>query len=217
MSAYGQYIQQQHYSPTKMPGCPSQPLFSSTSSRIWPPTSLISLKEQDRLLDLYFDHVHTSMPLLDILTMKQQLANCRASDNNCFLSPLFFYALFALASRYEEKSERIYAMGDEFMQQAIAYREAYFGYPCIATVLALLLMVEYLQQKRQKPHASYAWLLAGEAIRMVTDLEMYRPCNVSPEPADQELAVRTFWAAFTTDRLMSLTYGRPFVFEEKDM
>ncbi|KAG2227361.1 hypothetical protein INT45_004316 [Circinella minor] len=217
MSAYGQYIQQHYYSPTKMPGEPSHTLFPSTSSRIWPFTLLISLKEQDRLIDLYFEHIHTSMPLLDILTMKQQLANCRAKDKNCFLSPLFFYALFALASCYEEKSERIYSLSDQFMQQAIAYREASFGYPCIATVLALLLMVEYLQQKRQRSHASYAWLLAGEAIRMVTDLEMYRPCNVSPEPADQELVVRTFWAAFTTDRLMSLTYGRPFIFEEKDI
>ncbi|KAI9251933.1 fungal-specific transcription factor domain-containing protein [Phascolomyces articulosus] len=216
MSAYGQYIQEPLYRPTKVPGRPQQPLFQPGTIQIWPPTELISLTDQDKLLELYFEHVHTSMPILDVITMNQELAKCRA-NNDCFLSPLFFYALFALASRHARQDNPLYAMGDTFMQQAVAHRDGNFGYPCIASVLGLLLMVEYLQQMRDRPHASYAWMLAREAIGMVTDLGIYKPCNVSPDPDDQELAVRTFWAAFTTDRLMSLTYGRPFVFEEKDM
>ncbi|KAI8149095.1 hypothetical protein BJV82DRAFT_574379 [Fennellomyces sp. T-0311] len=73
------------------------------------------------------------------------------------------------------------------------------------------------EQTKQQPHVSYAWLLAGESIRMTMELGLQRSCNVSHSPADRELAVRTFWAVFTADRLMAMTYGRPFLFEEKDI
>ncbi|ORZ01248.1 fungal-specific transcription factor domain-domain-containing protein [Syncephalastrum racemosum] len=182
----------------------------------WPP-NFLSLQEQYDLIELYYHHIHPVAPVLTQAAMLNQLTLCHQGLPS-YLSPFYFYALFASASRFCDQTW--HGKRDQCMRQAAAFRELDFGHSSLGSVLALLMMASVLESSELQDSFSSAWMLAGEAIRMVQDLGLQRRCNL-PAPADDpectQLAVRTFWYTFATDRVMSVTCGRSFVFEEKDI
>lgn len=182
------------------------------ASLTWPPA--ISEELQDTLIDIHYDQFHFYLPLMKKQDMKYQLQQCRLNMPTTYLSPFFFYALFASAATLSRELE---TAAEYFFQQALAFREAYAGYSSLSSVLALIMMAHYLESTKQRRNTAHAWLLAGEACRMAQDLGLHRQGSGHIDPEERAFGIRTFWIAFTTDRIMSLVYGKPFVFHEEDM
>lgn len=213
MSVYGHVVEsQQHGNPTLQRGSPQQPLVECIQP-MWPPTAL-SYDTQSQLIDQYYEHIHPYTPIIHRPELEKQLDTCQRDPSASYLSPLFFYALFAASSRFGGNSTEV---GDYCFQQALAFYHMYFGFSSVSSVIGLLLMARYQETLQLQSNFSLAWTLTGAAVRMIQDLGLYRRCNIGPREDDRELCVRTFWMAFIMDRVMSMISGRPFLLEEKDI
>lgn len=82
----------------------------------------------------------------------------------------------------------------------------------ITTIQALLVMTSSLFALGDERSA--AWLYAGIAFRMITDLGIHVDATMLPNmrrlsDEDLEIRRRVFWAAFVVDKIQSLYQGRP--------
>lgn len=82
----------------------------------------------------------------------------------------------------------------------------------ITTIQALLVMSSSLFALGDE--RSTAWLYAGIAFRMITDLGIHVDATMLPNmrslsDEDLEIRRRVFWAAFVVDKIQSLYQGRP--------
>ncbi|KAI7880398.1 hypothetical protein K492DRAFT_76087 [Lichtheimia hyalospora FSU 10163] len=223
MGVYGHVVEkQQAFSPLKQPGVPfnnasvNDRLLPHADTIYWPPPeNKLPRQDQKELVDLFYLHINPPTPVFRRSVFDSELEKCIINEKSSFLSPFFFYSAFTIAAQF---SDRLRKKIQPFcLEQALAFRQVYFGYPCVSSVLALLMLSTYMERTKMHPYTNYSWALAGEAFTMVQDLGLHRMCNVSPNPADQELASRIFWVAFVCDRLLCVATGRPFTFDEKDM
>ncbi|KAL0079775.1 fungal-specific transcription factor [Phycomyces blakesleeanus] len=113
-------------------------------------------------------------------------------------------------SRFADRTEAMIT----YVSQLIPF---YLDCPRTTTLQALLMFSGYLEQTTRYQHHTMAWVWAGSAFRMAQEMGLHRqtPSDVCLESVQR--SIRTFWFAFVKDRSMSLTYGRPFMFEEKDI
>ncbi|KAL3492168.1 PrpF protein-domain-containing protein [Aspergillus germanicus] len=86
----------------------------------------------------------------------------------------------------------------------------------ITTIQALLVMTNSLFALGDERSA--AWLYAGLAFRMLTDLGMHVDLTSTQRFSDEDLEIRrrTFWGAFVVDKIQSLYQGRPVSLKETD-
>ncbi|KAL5343098.1 PrpF protein-domain-containing protein [Aspergillus crustosus] len=86
----------------------------------------------------------------------------------------------------------------------------------ITTIQALLIMTNSLFALGDERSA--AWLYAGLAFRMLTDLGMHVDLTSLNRFSDEDLEIRrrVFWAAFVVDKIQSLYQGRPVSLKETD-
>ncbi|KAL4887400.1 PrpF protein-domain-containing protein [Aspergillus karnatakaensis] len=86
----------------------------------------------------------------------------------------------------------------------------------VTTIQALLIMTNSLFALGDERSA--AWLYAGLAFRMLTDLGMHVDLTNMYRFSDEDLEIRrrVFWAAFVVDKIQSLYQGRPVSLKETD-
>ncbi|KAL2802014.1 fungal-specific transcription factor domain-containing protein [Aspergillus granulosus] len=86
----------------------------------------------------------------------------------------------------------------------------------ITTIQALLVMTNSLFALGDERSA--AWLYAGLAFRMLTDLGMHVDLTSTHRFSDEDLEIRRriFWGAFVVDKVQSLYQGRPVSLKETD-
>jgi hypothetical protein len=179
----------------------------------------ISPNDQLYLLETYYTHLNPFYPILNKDEMKKQLNLCM-NGQKCYLSPLFFYALFARAAHIADRTatEDNHTF-EEISQQAMAYainlRTSYQDRPRVSTVLALIILANQLEQTKVHDNLTRSWLLAGEAFRLALDMGIHRSGNHDENDNNGQFCIRTFWLAYITDCTMSMTYGRPSATEEK--
>ncbi|KAI8084808.1 fungal-specific transcription factor domain-containing protein [Halteromyces radiatus] len=259
------YCSLSSYMPRKYFDLLQQPSFSLLAP-IAPPQ--LTNEDQMHLIEVYFTHIHPHLPLINKHDLLLELDHCNKGEPS-YLSPMFFYALFARSAPFSTEPQRFIQPSsgqtiDSFsihcLQYANQFRDAYIQQPRTSTVMALLFMAVYLEQRKQPKDFSRIWIWTGEAFRMILDLGLHRLnsfhdcsssrlttstasaasptaslpttlCNSMASPNWTEhtehstlantvfgqFEIRTFWAAFVIDRSMSLTCGRPFTLEEKDI
>ncbi|KAI9022327.1 fungal-specific transcription factor domain-containing protein [Phycomyces nitens] len=176
----------------------------------------VSLEEQTDLVDLYYRHVNSLFPLYS----KPYLQHCLGlfqKNMPCPLSPLFFYCLFLCSTIYDENQARFADRTEQLVTYCSQLIPFYLDCPRITTIQALLMFSGYLEHTTRYNHHTMAWVWAGCGFRMAQEMGLHRKgtCDVGLESVQRN--IRTFWCAFVKDRSMSLAYGRPFMFEEKDM
>ncbi|KAF5598624.1 transcription factor [Fusarium pseudocircinatum] len=102
-------------------------------------------------------------------------------------------------------------------------RRAIYGFarPSIATVQAFLCLAFY---EIGRGNVSKGWGFSGIAFRMAQDLGFQRDpkkwasCDTSlATPEDIEIRRRIVWGCYTSDKLISLTLGRPVYFSHHDI
>ncbi|ORX61720.1 hypothetical protein DM01DRAFT_1404471 [Hesseltinella vesiculosa] len=208
--------------------------------------SQLALRDRQHLIDVFYQHVHPRWPLLNKQDMLLDMDLCFSAQPS-FLSPLFFDTLFALALPFTSEPHRfispsdasLYPLLHHWIAHALRRRDDYLGMPCVSTVMALLFLALAMQQLHHPPYQSRIWIVAGEAFRMTIDLGLHRyrslfnassilsssVLTMEPSPTEdnendtvyKQFAIRVFWSAFILDRTMSLTRGRPFTLEERDI
>lgn len=181
----------------------------------------LTLNDQLYLINVYYDNINAFFPVLNKNDMTLQLQAFR-HNRPAYLSPLFFYALFARAASFvenqnSEQSVPFYLIGKECMDYAIYLRPSYQDRPRLSTILALVIMAQHMEQTKKHENLTQAWLWSGEAFRSALDLGVHRSIISSELDYHGQLSIRAFWLAFVTDCTISMTYGRPSSTEEKVM
>ncbi|KAI7861476.1 fungal-specific transcription factor domain-containing protein [Spinellus fusiger] len=166
------------------------------------------VEDQLYLIELYEHYINRLYPLYSMDTLKEALYN-DMSTPDC--SPLLLYALFLRTAPFS-KEKRIQVLAAPLLAYCSQLVPAYIDRPRLSTIVALLLLTEYLEHTLLAHQLTRAWTWMGMALRMVQDMGLHRQSASSPQ-----LSIRVFWAAFVKDRLMSMIYGRPFMLDEKDM
>ncbi|KAG2192754.1 hypothetical protein INT47_008405 [Mucor saturninus] len=181
----------------------------------------ISESDQLYLIETYYENINPFFPILNKEVMKTQLKQVM-NNRPTYLSPLFFYALFARAAHVE--TDRIHTqynqqtfkdLGDACTTYVSSLVNCYKDTPRVSTVLALIIMANHLEQTKLPANLTKSWLWAGEAFRIALDLGIHRSLISEKEDALGQLCIRTFWLAYITDCTISMTYGRPSATEEK--
>lgn len=182
-----------------------------------PKEPFIDTNDKLYLIDTYYDNMNPFYPLMPKQEVLSQLHNPKGS----YLSPLFFYALFARAAHVETAgrlttdNRSFQSLGAECMNYASTLVNYYKDKPRISTILALVIMTNHLEQEKKHQDLTKAWLWAGEAFRMALDLGIHRAVISTEANPTGQLCIRTFWLAYIADCTISMTYGRPSATEEK--
>lgn len=180
-----------------------------------PSAPFISPQDQRHLIDVYYDNMNPFYPLMNKQELLNQMHNV-FNNNSSYLSPLFFYALFARAAHLDTSENRPYELlGNDCLKYASALANFYRDKPRVSTVLALIIMTNHLEQEKKYNDLSKSWLWAGDAFRMALDLGIHRSFISDGKTTSGQLCIRTFWLAYIADCTISMTYGRPSATEEK--
>ncbi|RDB29501.1 Nitrogen assimilation transcription factor nit-4 [Hypsizygus marmoreus] len=226
-------------------------------ARVWPPTKqrviqqeqnittpLPPIHVQDRLIDLYFNYVHPTFPVLHkgrFLTeynfRKQNGPSARAMspeyapgsprpDPSQELTPLLLFSMFAITARFCEDEMppppegKMWEAGCNYLDSARAILTQVFHQSRPSTVQSLLLLgyrefgIGSMEQ---------AWLFIGMAIRMATDLGLN--CDSSTwkihghdlfSATENQTRCQIWWACCIADRYGSVYMGRPIVIKDDD-
>ncbi|KAI8064296.1 fungal-specific transcription factor domain-containing protein [Gilbertella persicaria] len=191
------------------------PTFSSI-----PTVPHITLADKHYLIDVYYDNLSPFYPIINKADILQQL-DLVQKGHSSYLSPLFFYALFARAAHVETTRKMtadntsFYDLGVACLEYASALVHCYKDKPRISTVLALVIMTNHLEQEKRHQDLTRTWLWAGDAFRMALDLGIHRAFISDEADPSGQLCIRTFWLAYIADCTISMTYGRPSATEEK--
>ncbi|GAA5926519.1 hypothetical protein JCM3775_001040 [Rhodotorula graminis] len=123
----------------------------------------------------------------------------------------YIYLVFAIGSRLLQKSAvPNLASPEAYYAKAMDHLEIIVGLHDLKNVQVLLLMVMYSFRSNEAPGA---WYLIGIVVRLCCSLGLHR--KVPPAQARRmspyilQLRRRIFWSAYTLDRMMAMSLGRP--------
>ncbi|KAG6817027.1 hypothetical protein H0H87_000651 [Tephrocybe sp. NHM501043] len=225
-------------------------------ARVWPPLSSSSATKtidnddyvnqlpdqhvQERLVNLYFQHVHVNLP---VIHKRAFFDAFRADQGESPQSPpsvspfnrrprrvptLLLFAMFAIASRHADGSPKpadsstMWDAGDEYLDQAKTILDATYAASRPSTCQALLLMG---YREIGIGAMAQAWTYIGMAIRMAQDLGMHRSADGWARVdlggklfGDWELHERKrIWhTCVLMDVYVSTYIGRPLMISERD-
>ncbi|KAH0581073.1 hypothetical protein H2248_012207 [Termitomyces sp. 'cryptogamus'] len=225
-------------------------------ARVWPPvqssSSVNTIDEeeylnrlpdqpiQEHLIDLYFKHVHTSLPVIHKRAFYDTLRTGQGGSprsqpsaspfNRCQrrMSTLLLFAMFAIAARYSNDtpkpptSSTMWEAGDEYLNHAKTILDNSYASSRPSTCQALLLMG---YREIGIGAMAQAWTYIGMAIRMAQDLGMHRSADGWARAelggrlfGDKELheRKRIWYACVIMDVYVSTYIGRPLMINEKD-
>ncbi|KAH7913811.1 fungal-specific transcription factor domain-containing protein [Hygrophoropsis aurantiaca] len=171
------------------------------------------------LIDLYFEHVNITLPLLHRPTFERKVAQCAYMHHSSFGA--VYLLVCAVGARYSddprvflEGTNSEHSSGWKFFEQVQMVRKTLLGPPCLEELQVYCLSVIFLQGT-SAPQA--CWTIVGIGIRLAQDVGAHRRQVYSEVPtAEDELWKRAFWILVTLDRLMSSSLGRPCAIQDED-
>ncbi|KAI8146301.1 hypothetical protein BJV82DRAFT_412222 [Fennellomyces sp. T-0311] len=193
-----------------------------------PSPQFLSYDIQISLIDTFYMHANPFFPAIMNKAQTREELELLRTDQHANLSLLFFHALFSRAASLTSGEEFVQgtttwsSASDILLFSAFQYRDAYLDSPHISTLLALVIVANHLEHKKLAKNLRKAWMLIGDAGRLAIDMGLHRASRVLLHPDGQDdpqtqMCIRTFWAVCVSERTMSITYGRPSMFDDKDM
>lgn len=194
------------------------PMFTNTKTVSQPN---LTLDDKLILINIYYENMNPFFPLMSKQILLKELDNI-LHHRKSHLSPLFFFALFARAAQIGVDSKKELSSNnkmDDISKNCFNYASAlineYRDKSRVSTILALVILANYLELQKKPAGLTQSWLWAGEAFRMSLDLGIHRSCMLDGDRYYDQLCIRAFWLAFITDSVISMKYGRPSSSEEK--
>ncbi|RXW19674.1 hypothetical protein EST38_g6187 [Candolleomyces aberdarensis] len=224
-------------------------------ARVWPPapdapsilqgedeyvSQLPEQAVQNRLLDLYFRHVHSSFPVIhkqSFLGVYRKTSQTSEPDNSSGINrrprripALLLLTMFSIAARYDKTASVppptdpsvMWSAGDEYLDLAKVILDQSYSSSRSSTCQALLLMG---YREVGIGAMAQAWTYIGMAIRMAQDLGMHRSADgwarvglggrLFSEGELQERK-RIWYGCVIMDKYISTYIGRPLMIFERD-
>ncbi|KII93670.1 hypothetical protein PLICRDRAFT_35889 [Plicaturopsis crispa FD-325 SS-3] len=205
----------------------------------FPPTPV-----QDRLVELYFAHVHPSFPVLhkakfmsEFNRSKFRLAedyqkspspqpHTRLPESSQTVSKVLLLSMFAIAARYCEEPNpppapgKMWEVGCDYLNDAREVLTRVFHRSQASTCQALLLLGH---REFGIGSMEQGWLYIGMGIRMALDLGLNRNADkwkiqgkdlFSAE--EKQVRKQIWWICCSADKCASLYMGRPVAIHEGD-
>ncbi|KAL4867583.1 hypothetical protein BDV12DRAFT_186631 [Aspergillus spectabilis] len=169
------------------------------------------------LLSLHWNRQHHSF----LITYRPAFMRDMAC-NGPYFSKLLLNAIYFGAAKFSPRLEvrkdpnDVRTAGWRYRERVRELLVGALDYSDITTIQALLIMTNSLFALGDERSA--AWLYAGLAFRMLTDLGMHVDLTSMHRFSDEDLEIRrrVFWAAFVVDKIQSLYQGRPVSLKETD-
>ncbi|KAK0641931.1 fungal-specific transcription factor domain-containing protein [Cercophora newfieldiana] len=168
---------------------------------------------------LYFDRVHPNLPIFNqsrYLSQSRQTLIGDATTHKLCLQYAMWTLAMALSSQFESFRDSLYNETRQ-MLETLDLSEDDMGAVRIEQVQAWLLIAHY-----EFARANYrrAWVSAGRAFRLVQLAKLHEidsPENIldGEDPVLVEEKRRTFWVAYTLDRLICLKSRCPLTLIEE--
>ncbi|GAA6032719.1 hypothetical protein JCM8097_000758 [Rhodosporidiobolus ruineniae] len=209
----------------------SQPLRQLTlPHHVLPDNALESIPDElaDMVLSQTYRHVQPRYPFLDWLYVHEiwshriaitQRATQPNASKSLRTAAFFVWMMFAIGSRFCQKlSIPNLASPEAYYAKAMEHLEIIVGLHDLKNVQALCLMTMYSFRSSEAPSI---WYLVGIMIRLCCSLGLHR--KVPPIQAKRmspyilQLRRRIFWSAYTLDRMMAMSLGRPASISDHDI
>ncbi|CAA92308.3 DNA-binding transcription factor, zf-fungal binuclear cluster type [Schizosaccharomyces pombe] len=168
------------------------------------------------LVTSYFQHVNWWWPTFvynDFMYEFERLYAFGFHSNNAWL--ISFYSILALSSirkrlgNSKTLAESLFSTAWVFVQKS-----DFFLTPSIDKVQALIVMTQYAAYLSS---SSLCRTLCGQACLMAQQLNLHRKQSTDVEPEKAESWKRIFWMCYILDKNISLIFGTPSVFNDKDI
>jgi hypothetical protein len=173
----------------------------------------------NQLQNAYFTHRWPALPLLHRPSfLEHHYASVMAlrngaSDVSLFLT-LMVFALGAIDLKRQDSSFPDHHL-EYFRTATQNYMVGMIGSESIETVQGLLLMAAFAVNEHQSVNS---WHCIGQAVRMAIDLGLHQSSSsTSFELLTTEMRRRVFWSAYTLDRNISISLGRPYAVRDADI
>ncbi|KAI8093281.1 fungal-specific transcription factor domain-containing protein [Halteromyces radiatus] len=167
------------------------------------------------LLDLYFDHFYTLLPIVHKDSFRQAYENTTNPPSHLLLN-----AIYAVASRIcsDERvrttPDQPETAGDIFFERARILLDFEYDDFKVSTVQSLLLMSSHQNGALKSIRG---WIYSGMAFRMSQNLGLHCNCDSwDLTHTEKEERKRVFYCCFVIDRLSSAMHGRSPVVDERD-
>ncbi len=185
----------------------------------WPAPDLASI-----LLDAYFARLNRDFPIVNESQFRHEYARSHhTSSDNGWLA--LAYCIFMVGSLYvdDERAradpENEHSRGMQWWQNA---KELLYGCESLQKPLVriqCLLLSTLFQLNRPFP-TSLAWDHLGSAIRLLQDVGAHRrqmAKRVALPLIEAESFKRVFWVAYSLDRELASSLGRPLMLQDEDL
>ncbi|KAG2223434.1 hypothetical protein INT45_001740, partial [Circinella minor] len=165
----------------------------------------------DKMIGLYFSHLHPFLPIINKTRFFDQYNAGRAPQ-------VLVQSILALTFRFSGqhfKDKHANEFGDVYFRKVMKrLRDSLRSRLC--HVQAALLMTLYLDMDDGDVE-SVQWYTLGSAIRMAQDLGLHRSCTYWKLPASEiETRHRVFYVCYILDRWMSARAGKPLTILDRD-
>ncbi|KAF8210345.1 fungal-specific transcription factor domain-containing protein [Mycena galopus ATCC 62051] len=202
---------------------PDDQLFGSVLDA-FPPPPLAA-----QLIDLYFIHCNSQLPLLHRPTFEQQFRD-KLHHRSIWFSCVCL-GIFAVASRWSDdplvlprKCKRTSSGGLDWTCAGLHYHEMAMGIhrvrqsllrpACLEEIQTFTLLALFV---RATVKNSAAWVFISVGLRKAQDVGAHRKKSYGKQPnAKDELWKRAFWCLVAYDRMGSAILGRPCSLGEED-
>lgn len=198
---------------------------------VWPDEDLAG-----RLIDGYFDHTNTHMPLLNRVIFQRQYQSGLWRTNAEFAKMCLL--VFANGARYVD-DERVYwptevattpegqdrlrndrdgtlkySAGWNYLRAVIKMGRSWLQGPSLLDLQTTVLVCLFMNGSAV-PHL--AWLVAGSGLRMAQEIGIHvRSTMLLTNPIDRALYNRAFWCLYHFDRLSCSAIGRSVAIQDSD-
>ncbi|GAA5850111.1 hypothetical protein JCM8547_001015 [Rhodosporidiobolus lusitaniae] len=209
----------------------SEPLRQlSLPHHVLPDNSLQNIPDElaDMILSQTYRHIQPRYCFIDWLYLHEiwahriaitQRATQSGASKALKTAAFFVWMVFAIGSRFCQKlSIPNLASPEAYYDKAMEHLETIVGLHDLKNVQALMLMVMFSFRSSEAPSI---WYLVGIIVRLCCSLGLHR--KVPPVQARRmspyilQLRRRIFWAAYTLDRMMAMSLGRPASISDHDI
>ncbi|OAQ68010.1 fungal transcriptional regulatory protein [Pochonia chlamydosporia 170] len=159
--------------------------------------------------ELYFEHVHPYVPVLDKVAFYRQWNTDPDS-----ISPLILETVFAIGSRLGEENPRV---SNHWLALASKHADDFMDVPRLSTLQGLLIMIKAREGAPNRGYYYRSWMMVVQCVRMGKDLGLdehyenhesgeFDSCNLSP--AECQLQTRLWQVVFVCETMIGTPQGR---------
>lgn len=179
-----------------------------------------------KLLELYKDRVQRRYPFLDWPWVLECFKKVFQQETVEAEATTFVYLILAIAAEMSEVPEERNS-ASKFYSIALEHGYSTLDGNSVRSVqLCLLLTIRLLVKPTDRLDESYdkLWHLAGVTVRTAVALDLHRKLGSPRGMVDgleqhvlQNLRSTVFWCAYSIERLIAMTVGRPFCISDVDI